>query len=363
MIGHEKHKPELPDTNAEDHCFIAGILIHTKRGEIPIEEVTTDDEVLTRKGYRKVLAAGVTRRDARVITVTFSNGKSLTGTPNHPIFVKGKGFIPLDAVKYGDIICSVSEVKNLCQENKQRQQNRLYSTALLSDGILTPKIPQTEIIIELTDDFTIKELFTCIERYGKLITAKFQKDTTCTTKTEIRLIMIFLIWNYSRSMSTYHSMCMKTLPTQIITNVRKTIWRLLDQKPPSGTGQKKVESGTANTGLNVQSAKLKSQKLNVSVFNAGRNFTHQVIGARAVNIARMPVVQNTDEIIGLTTKSEFVSFVAKNLGLIVSAKSKPAVGNAAVSVVARHEEKRKADVYNLTVDEEHEYFANGFFSA
>ena len=90
MIGHDKHKPELPDTDSEDHCFVAGTLIYTLRGEVPIEKVTTDDEVLTRKGYRKVLAAGITRRNAKVVNVTFSNGKSLTGTGNHPIFIKGK---------------------------------------------------------------------------------------------------------------------------------------------------------------------------------------------------------------------------------------------------------------------------------
>ena len=102
MIGHDKHKPELPDTTAEDHCFVAGTLIHTTRGEIPIEEVTTEDEVLTRKGFRKVLAAGMTKRNAYVITVTFSNGKSLTGTPNHHIFVENKGWEPLVSLRSGD---------------------------------------------------------------------------------------------------------------------------------------------------------------------------------------------------------------------------------------------------------------------
>ena len=104
MIGHDKHKPELPDTDAEDHCFVAGTLINTARGEVPIEEVTTDDEVLTRKGLRKVLASGMTKRNAKVTTAFFSNGKTLTGTLNHPVFVKGKGFVPLGDLKRGDAV-------------------------------------------------------------------------------------------------------------------------------------------------------------------------------------------------------------------------------------------------------------------
>lgn len=108
MIGHDKHKPELPDTDAEDHCFVAGTLIDTEHGEIPIEDVTLNDKVLTRKGFRQVLATGMTKSDAQVVTVMFSNGRALTGTGNHPVFIQGKGFVPLDSVAYGDRIYGLS---------------------------------------------------------------------------------------------------------------------------------------------------------------------------------------------------------------------------------------------------------------
>ena len=110
MLGHDKHDPEKYDSTGEDHCFVAGTLITTKRGDIPIEEVTTDDFVLTRKGFRKVLFAGLTKKNADVMTVKFSNGKSLTGTPNHPIFVHGRaGFVDLDDLCIGDFVNSLSE--------------------------------------------------------------------------------------------------------------------------------------------------------------------------------------------------------------------------------------------------------------
>lgn len=109
MIGHDKHKPELPDTNAEDHCFVAGTLIHTLRGEIPIEEVTTADKVLTRRGYRKILAAGMTKESAEIVDVEFSNGKHLTGTKNHPVWCMAwwywrvENFVPL-----GDLVVGIA---------------------------------------------------------------------------------------------------------------------------------------------------------------------------------------------------------------------------------------------------------------
>ena len=110
LLSHDKHDPEKYNTSGEDHCFVAGTLIITMRGEIPIEEVTTNDFVLTRKGFRKVLFAGLTKKNAEVMTVEFSNGKTLTGTKNHPVFVKEKGFVPLDTLKYGDTIFSVEEM-------------------------------------------------------------------------------------------------------------------------------------------------------------------------------------------------------------------------------------------------------------
>lgn len=102
QLAHDKRNPETYDTNGEDHCFIAGTLICTKRGNIPIEEVTTEDEVLTREGYKKVLAAGITNKAACVMTAAFSNGVTLTGTGNHPVYVINKGFVRFDEMHAGD---------------------------------------------------------------------------------------------------------------------------------------------------------------------------------------------------------------------------------------------------------------------
>ena len=102
MLGHDAHNPEAYDTNGEDHCLFAGTLITTKRGKIPIENITTKDLVLTRRGFKKVLAASLTRRNATIMILKLSNGELLAGTANHKIFVKGKDFVELDAVKVDD---------------------------------------------------------------------------------------------------------------------------------------------------------------------------------------------------------------------------------------------------------------------
>jgi hypothetical protein len=48
------------------HCLAKGTLVTTQRGLVPIEEVTTEDSTLTRKGFRRVLWSGQTGTKAVV---------------------------------------------------------------------------------------------------------------------------------------------------------------------------------------------------------------------------------------------------------------------------------------------------------
>jgi hypothetical protein len=80
------------------YCFVAGTLIATDRGEVPIENVRPGDMVLTRLGFRPVAATGQ-RHDQPLRELVMSNGRSLIGTPDHPVWVRGNGFVPIDALR------------------------------------------------------------------------------------------------------------------------------------------------------------------------------------------------------------------------------------------------------------------------
>ena len=121
MLCCDKNKPEAYDSSGEDHCFVAGTMISTARGEVPIDQVTTDDYVLTRNGYRRVLVSRLTKKNAHVKTVVFSDGRTLTATGNHPIYVKGKGFVPLDDLTCGDISCRIEEFGGECQIDSAKE--------------------------------------------------------------------------------------------------------------------------------------------------------------------------------------------------------------------------------------------------
>lgn len=88
--------------SSPNRCFIAGTLITTEAGDIAIEAVVPGNRVLTRQGYRQVLHSGMNDANAQTMTVEFSDGRTLTATPGHPVFIEGKGFIRVDEMVWGD---------------------------------------------------------------------------------------------------------------------------------------------------------------------------------------------------------------------------------------------------------------------
>lgn len=68
-----------------DHCLVAGTLVMTDHGEVPIEDIQVGDMVLTHLGYRKVLASGITRPEpAEIWRMTCEDGTIIEGTADHP---------------------------------------------------------------------------------------------------------------------------------------------------------------------------------------------------------------------------------------------------------------------------------------
>lgn len=86
-------------------CFIAGTMVTTQFSEQPIETIKVGDCVMTRMGLRRVMY--VQSLDSNVGTVEFSNGRTLTGTADHPIYLT-TGWTRLDQLEKGDIGCAVN---------------------------------------------------------------------------------------------------------------------------------------------------------------------------------------------------------------------------------------------------------------
>jgi predicted phage terminase large subunit-like protein len=100
---------QFPLGEHDDQCLVAGTLVWTERGDVPIEDVEAGDRVMTRRGWRTVLSAGMTNAYTPVFTVEFDGGPSLTATAGpsltatagHPVFVHGAGWTPVEQLAAG----------------------------------------------------------------------------------------------------------------------------------------------------------------------------------------------------------------------------------------------------------------------
>lgn len=90
-----------PELAIVDECFVAGTMISTPTGEVPIESLAVGDVVL---GFDhttgRVIESTVTnlmQRDSMYVDKTFG------ATVNHPFYVEGYGYLPLADIEDGEI--------------------------------------------------------------------------------------------------------------------------------------------------------------------------------------------------------------------------------------------------------------------
>jgi len=101
--------PQHAKAFVDELCLAEGTLIRTKRGNIPIEKVTNHDLVWTRAGYKRVLNAKKTGSQVPILVARFSNGVTLRATANHHIYERNRGFLPLLKLRYPDKIYTYQE--------------------------------------------------------------------------------------------------------------------------------------------------------------------------------------------------------------------------------------------------------------
>jgi phage terminase large subunit-like protein len=172
-----------------DCCLAKGTRIATRRGDIAVEDITTNDYVFTPIGWRRVMSCGFTGVKHTICRF------GLTGTPDHPTFSLDRGYVGLDMIQSRDNLSRLT-LCDLIRLILRRPSNlRGLPIALWAED---------ENIISRNPEAMPPAggLRGCMLRFGSLITGgRFPWDMRLTTRIMIRLTVILITWSAYRKAS------------------------------------------------------------------------------------------------------------------------------------------------------------------
>jgi hypothetical protein len=322
---------------------VAGTLVTTERGNVPIETVKVGDMALTRFGYRKVIKTfdnGV----QPVSEYLFGNGQSLTATDMHSI-ITPTGKKPIKDVTVGDEIYFLLRGGKDWKYYKATNTKRSFLRARLTDVIQTAKDRLIGNISDAPIEKAGKRRPNCfISRFGRPITGLFLMDIMSITKTMILGTMRSTISNLGQLGSIFHNIPKNTLnPTGArSTNTSTKSGPLL----LSGTKARKEESGI---GSMLRTALISLYRKSSFAASVLRRLYRPERHANPLSALTLVSLHGEGQR-ALTTKRESALCASQPLLPINTPTQKPA------HALAPTKQER---VYNLTVEDQHEYFANG----
>lgn len=315
-----------------DHlCFVAGTLIETNKGLIPIEKVKIGEYVQTRQGYKKVYDSARTGINKEVKRVILSNGKELVGTGNHPVWVEGKGFTAIDNLQYGDTI-KVS--------NTWRLLNWWRKLNIKEEHTEDTQIPTTYQHKDTSGHLSQQaRTNTTTGECTRIIWGKFQKGIMFIIRMEILTITKWKTLKLYLQKNTYKSIISEG---STISN----IWHVSDLSQKNGTEVKRESNGILKTDTMHGISKKKLRKHAKYALNITK------LKPTIRDSAPTTVSQRGEGSRELTMKYVIVDAANKILRLINIQRK-----NIAIESVQTEEELR--DVYNISIEQAHEYYANG----
>lgn len=325
----------LRSPDRADACLVAGTLVTTDAGEIPIEDVTTDRKVLTRLGWKNIEWAGKTREKAVVYRVTFSDGSEIVGTGEHPIYCIGLGFVPISCIISGSEILRKEDICAL-------QKSSLMETSIA--GIQAAKIRVNKDITALLQGEGSK---LCTEQSGNTIMGLFQKAFTSIMSTAISLATISPTLNAFPAPNTTLSMTINGTLSSVLSPERGRRSGTRLEKAWLGTRNTQNRRGATESGLQSGTAPLAELKLAPS--------RRTILAKMACDTALESVTERWQTRLIDTLSSPLALFAEK-----ITSKTSIATSRKHVHVVAvRRLDGKEQPVFNIHTHDCHEFFANG----
>ncbi len=345
-------KADEPEKIFDHACLVAGTLIATARGQVPIEQVRVGENVITRNGLRPVLAAGQSGLATELYTARFSNGRILTGTGDHPVWIAGEGYTFLQALRYGDIIETLpreEECLPCLRDRSGRARQRLSFTGDASSGaIRRHRVPAGAPTTSPEVPTVRRGCAAYTKRSGRITSGRYLLGTIFTTL-QIGSTTARRTWPVSSAEST----CGITVRRRAKSSGQRPGSALLRRRSRHGNGidLKKGERGTGTT-----------------VYVGGRSgcrshLPASIVGRPSSQLVRWSSTVQTTASQRRAVQREWItrSGLASSAGRPSPsiATLRPAPVPVHVVSVSRSQLGMPIPVYNLTIADDHEYFANG----
>ncbi|MEK6882312.1 MAG: Hint domain-containing protein, partial [Nanoarchaeota archaeon] len=315
----------------DDECFVAGTLILTDKGNVPIEKLKIGDKVITPFGIRLIIATNV-KKTNKLLRLKLKDKTEIIVTPNHK-FYTNKTFIRADALT------------NACCLETNNIVNRIKWKLIKKLSIMEKNIGFRDFIItkSLMGKKNVPFVSRYIEKYGKIIMGKFQKDSISTTKMKIKKITPWTIFNLSLLVNISNIITLQK-------NKRKKQGKIFlhsqDPKLLNGINRKTEENGIRN---NTKLVWGKVKKSNIPAYIAKKNTSLQE--RKKQNSAMLIAEKNIIE--DIIKKKGIANYVKKKFWSLNILES-----NIVQRDVLQFKEK-EINVYNITVEKDHVYYANG----
>ncbi len=308
-------------------CVAEGTQIATEQGMVPIETVKAGDKAWTRSGLRRVVRAGQTDERSKTFIVESSKGHTLIATGNHPVWTT-RGWVRVDRLRYGDKITTWPNESPTTESPSTDTQNHL------ADPTGCTSTTQN------TEGFTSTN--------GRNSADRSLLSTTFITRTRTLWITASQTWNVFLSKSTALSMLLsgtawKSTCARFGRWQRKLIELLNTERQQAGVSRKHGEKQSPS-----------QRPVNAAGLSMRDGGQHAPIQTSFV-LTRAD--QQVAVLAALMMNHESASGAEQHLQSTNTARQ-----DAALDHVVCVSRGPRVKTFNLEVEGDHEYFANGILT-
>lgn len=334
LLVHSDKNPEDCDSAGDDHlpdCIVGETLVATARGEISMCDVRIGDNVLTLDGWCAVSDHWIVSESADVVRVTMDDDRKIICTPNHRVWVVGRGWVDAGVLRCGDRLLS-------CPSS-------ISSSSQASSSGAIPRAPIAR------DGDTSRLRGRVISLVASAVSTKRSgRPRTVLSLPAITFIIATATRSITRSTTSSVSLARSTWPrTAVSVRLPRSNSMSFWPRLRSGIARRKAEPGTQSTHWKLGGI-VNPNGGSASTVGPDTRASARTAGSVPLGVGARGGIHSM-----LTTWTGRASCVVRRFA--ATATSRP--DSAPIRVARVTSEPGRRRVYDLTVDGPPEFFANG----